>query len=251
MFIDVLFSHKETRKECYSLGIVVDILRATSSITVMFSRGANEVIPFRSIQSAKRFYESLVDQENYYLCGEKGGLKPPFFHFGNSPSEFVKAEFSGKTILFATTNGTKAIYKASKLCDDVITGSFLNLTSSVGYIISKKIERILIVCAGNNGQPSVEDTLFAGAIVEKLINYNTTLSDSGIISYSLWKEHGTKFIGSHAKKLEKLGFNQDIELCAQIDRFQNIVFYDKKHNIIYSLEGGKSGVFTRSDKDIR
>ncbi len=251
MFIDVLFSRKEIIKESYSVGIAVDILRATSSMTVMFHRCVKEIIPFKSIQKAKLFYNSLENKESYYLCGEKGGLKPPFFHFGNSPSEFLNSNLQDKSALFATTNGTKAIFKASKLCAEVVIGSFLNLSSTAKYLITNRFEKVLIVCAGNEGQPAIEDTLFAGALIEKLTNTDTTLSDSGIISYSLWKEYGTNFIGMHAKKLKNLGFDKDIEVCSQIDRFQNVLLYDKEKNRIYSLEGGKSGVSTGSDKDFR
>ena len=144
--------------------VVVDILRATSCIVTAFAHGAASITPFSSTEECRR-----MKSKGYITSGERNGEKVSGFDKGNSPFEYMGEEVSGQKIAFTTTNGTQAIDKA-KEAKQIIIGSFLNLTSVTHYLLLSE-HNILVVCAGWKGKVNLEDTLFAGAIVENLRNH--------------------------------------------------------------------------------
>ena len=195
--------------------LVIDVLRATSTIVTALSNGALLVKPVEKIEEAINMKE-----KDFLLCGERNGLKIEGFDLGNSPLEYKKEIVKGKKIVLTTTNGTKAIklLKASK----IIAVSFLNVSFAVNAV--KNFEEINIVCSGTNGKFSLEDFLLSGLIV-KLLN-RKDIDDASKVAMHYYEsvENVESEIrkSSHAQRLINLGFEKDIIFCSQIDLFNTV-----------------------------
>jgi 2-phosphosulfolactate phosphatase len=193
--------------------VVVDILRATTVITTMFENGASKIIPVKTIEEAIEY-----KQKGYMVVAERDGIKLDFADFGNSPFFFTPEIIKDKTLVYSTTNGTNAI-TIGKNSKQVIIGSFINLSTVVEYLKSQN-SNVLILCAGWKDRFSLEDSLFAGAIVYELLKDKnfTTNCDSATISQDMWieaKDNLTTYIdkAAHRHRLKKLGMDDIIDYC--------------------------------------
>jgi 2-phosphosulfolactate phosphatase len=139
--------------------VVVDIFRATSCMVTAFAHGVESITPFASLEACR-----VMKTKGYITSGERDGKKVDGFDKGNSPFEYMGSDVAHKKIAFTTTNGTQAIEKA-KGAKRIIVGSFLNLSSVVKYLLFGE-NSVLVVCAGWKGKVNLEDTLFAGAVVD-------------------------------------------------------------------------------------
>lgn len=195
--------------------LIIDVLRATSTIVTALSNGALFVKPVEKVEEAVNMRE-----ENALLCGERGGLKIKGFDLGNSPLEYKEEIVKGKKIVLTTTNGTRAV-KLLK-CSKIIAVSFLNASSVVNFV--KDSKEINIVCSGTEGKFSLEDFLLAGMIVKLLDRED--LNDASKVAmryYESVKNVETELRrSSHAQKLINLGFEKDVIFCSRIDLF-NVV----------------------------
>ncbi|MBL7863911.1 MAG: 2-phosphosulfolactate phosphatase [Cyclobacteriaceae bacterium] len=197
--------------------VVVDILRATSCMVTAFAHGVESITPFADAESCR-----LMKRKGFIISGERDGKKMDGFDKGNSPFEYMGADIRGKRIAFTTTNGTQAIEKA-KGANKIIVGSFLNLSAVVKYLLFGE-NNVLIVCAGWKGKVNLEDTLFAGAIIEKLRNHIEPDCDAPLVAHELYKQ-GCKdmvaFLGnsSHVKRLNRLNIHKDISFCLTPDQY--------------------------------
>jgi 2-phosphosulfolactate phosphatase len=200
--------------------VVVDILRATSCMTTAFAHGIESITPFAKLEDCL-----ALKGDGYFTAGERDGKKVDGFDLGNSPFEYMNPDLKGKKIAFTTTNGTIAISK-SVGAKEIIIGSFLNLSSVVKHII-KSENNVLVVCAGWKGKVNLEDTLFAGALVEKLKNHIEPDCDAPIAAQRLYNEAKKDMVkylstSSHVKRLAKLNIHKDIAFCLTPDQY-NIV----------------------------
>ncbi len=200
--------------------VVVDILRATSCMTTAFAYGVKSITPFASLNDCL-----AMKKKNYFTAGERNGEKVPGFDLGNSPFEYMDPKLKGREIAFTTTNGTQAIVKSLE-AKEIIIGSFLNLTAVADYLKNGS-NNILIVCAGWKGRFNLEDTLFAGAIVELLKDHITPECDSPLAAQHLYntaKHNMVDFLkdSSHVKRLNRLDIHKDIEYCLTPDRFTQV-----------------------------
>lgn len=209
--------------------VIVDILRATSIITTMFHNGLEKLIPVNSLEEAEKYKD-----DGYLVAAERNGSKVDFADFGNSPFEFTPEKIKDKTIVYSTTNGTNTINIASK-SKSVLIASFLNLTSVANYLINQKKD-VLILCSGWKGNYCIEDSLFAGALTEKLLNSKmfTTNSDSEIMSMDLWSIAKVD-IYQYIKKtyqynrLINLGVESIVNYCFKIDVTATLPILNNKY----------------------
>lgn len=214
-FLEVCFSpslvHLHDLRE--SIVVVIDVLRATSSICVAFHHGVNSIVPVAGIE------ESMAYKEKGYLVGaERNGEMLEGFDLGNSPFSFMDAELAGRDIALSTTNGTQAIAAASD-AHTLVAGSFLNLDVLADWL--KTADRsVLLLCAGWKNSFNLEDTLFAGALAEKLLpHFELNRMRDAVLAaihlYSISKDDLYGFLGqsSHRKRLSKLQIEKDIEYC--------------------------------------
>lgn len=200
--------------------VVVDILRATSCMTTAFAHGISTIAPFADLKECL-----AMKAKGYYTAGERDGKKVEGFDLGNSPFEYQHPELKGKNIAFTTTNGTQAIAKSIG-AREIIIGSFLNLTAVINHLKTLP-HNVLVVCAGWKGKFNLEDTLFAGAVVEKLKAELTQACDAPLAAQHLYnqaKDNMVDFLkdSSHVKRLGKLGISKDIEFCLTPDQY-NVV----------------------------
>jgi 2-phosphosulfolactate phosphatase len=197
--------------------VVVDILRATSCMVTAFAHGVESIVPFASLDECRK-----MKFKGYITSGERDGKKVDGFDKGNSPFEYMDNHIRGMKIAFTTTNGTQAIEKA-KGAKEVIIGSFLNLTAVAKYLLLGE-NNALIVCAGWKGKVNLEDTLFAGAIVEKLKEYLGPDCDAPLAAqhlYNVAKGDMVSFLNtsSHVRRLNKLNIHDDLKFCVTPDQY--------------------------------
>jgi 2-phosphosulfolactate phosphatase len=197
--------------------VIIDIFRATSSICYGIENGAEAIIPVSEVEECEAYRERGLD---YLLAAERNGEVVAGFDFGNSPFSYSKEKVAGKTVVLTTTNGTQALHLSRK-AKKVVIGSFLNLTALCNWLKTQG-ENILLVCAGWKNNFNLEDTLFAGAVVEQLKELNFKLDDAAIAANDLYQT-GRDDINaylkktSHSERLKKLGIEKDIEFCLQVD----------------------------------
>lgn len=197
--------------------VIVDILRATSSMTTAFAHGIESIYPVAKLEDCR-----AMKTKGYLIAGERDGEKVADFDLGNSPFEYMAENLKGKRIAFTTTNGTQAIAKSIG-AKEILIGAFLNLSAVAAHLI-KSNNDILIVCAGWKGKVNLEDTVFAGALVEKLNDEFSLACDAPLMArhlYNAAKSNMIKFLSesSHVRRLNKLNIHEDMEFCLTLDKF--------------------------------
>ena len=221
--LDVFFSSQSFQEEELrnKTVVVIDVLRATSTIVTALLNGAKAVIPVADMGEASKISQN-VDSDNYLLCGEKDGVKIEGYDLGNSPLEYTNETVEGKTLIFNTTNGTKAI-KKSMGSAHIYMSSFLNLTATVDALREINNE-VVLVCAGWKGRLAFEDTLLAGCIIHKLNggNLSSDARDGAKVAFGLYEKFGNDIRSvvhqsNHASRLRDLIGDEDIDYCCQID----------------------------------
>ncbi|NPA35309.1 MAG: 2-phosphosulfolactate phosphatase [Chlorobi bacterium] len=198
--------------------VVIDVLRATSVMITAFEYGAKEIIPVLTPDEAFNLKKEIGD--DVLLGGERNAEKIPGFDFDNSPFSYMNGRIIGKTIIMTTTNGTEAI-RAAEYSDEVIIGSFLNAKKVVSCLTRKN--RILFLCAGTDGNYTIEDGLCAGYMIDLLNkSSNVGLTDSARIVHSFYERNKNDIIKAaelsrHYSVLRQKGFYKDLDYCLQTD----------------------------------
>ncbi len=204
--------------------VVIDILRATTTITQALVAGAREVIPCLEIDEARKIAAGLPDAA--VLGGERSGRRIEGFHLGNSPAEYTAEAVRDKTVIFTTTNGTRAM----QLCRGarrVLLGAFNNLSAVVAELRGE--DDFVLLCAGTDGHVTREDVLFAGAVIGTLIEYCPVpqpWNDEAFLASCAWGAiagHEDKFLLSclvesrGGRNLVSIGMAEDVAFAAKID----------------------------------
>jgi 2-phosphosulfolactate phosphatase len=197
--------------------VIIDIFRATSSICYGIENGAEAIIPVSEVEECAAYREKGL---NYLLAAERNGEVVTGFDFGNSPFAYTPEKVAGKTVVLTTTNGTHALH-LSRNAKKIVIGSFLNLTALCNWLKTQD-DNILLVCAGWKNNFNLEDTLFAGAVVEQLKANGYTLDDPALAAndlYQIGQNNIAQYLEktSHGERLKKLGIEKDIAFCLQVD----------------------------------
>lgn len=197
--------------------VIIDILRATSSICTAFANGVREIIPVSGIDDAKE-----MKNKGYLLAAERDGFVLDFADFGNSPFNFTPEKVRDKVVVYSTTNGTRIMQMASE-CHDLVIGSYLNFTSLCQWL-NKQDRNVVIICAGWKQRFNLEDTICAGAIAEKLLAGGgfTTVCDSVHASLDLWSIAKNDLLGyiekaAQRSRLRDKGLDDCISYCHTFD----------------------------------
>lgn len=198
--------------------VVVDVLRATSSICAAFMNGATRLIPVGSKEEAK-----AMKEKGYVVAAERDGYVLDFADFGNSPFNFTAERVQNNDIVYSTTNGTKAIFMA-KESHKVVIGSFLNLTSLASWLKEQNRD-VVILCAAWKDKFNLEDTVFAGALSELLLEEDqyTTICDGTKAALDLWSLAKVDINGYMQKAAQKArlaskGLDDCFEYCHTPDQ---------------------------------
>ena len=221
-----LFKYHDVQQE--TVVVVVDIFRATTTICSAFSAGATAIIPLASIEEAE-----AMKQQGYLVGAERNVAKCDFADFGNSPLEYSRDKVEGQTIAFTSTNGTQAIEVAEGV-DTLLIGAFSNISTVADFCLKKKKD-VLVVCAGWHNKMNLEDSLFAGALAEQLLNSGkcSANSDTVEMSLGLWKAakvdlHLYLSKSEHVQRLLSHGLEKDIAYCLEMNTVNVLPIYDKK-----------------------
>lgn len=206
--------------------VVIDVLRASSTIVTALKNGAKGVIPVLDMGEASKIAQN-VDSDNYLLCGEKDGKKIEGYNLGNSPLEYTPEVIAGKNLIFNTTNGTRAI-KKSLGAANIYIASFLNL-SAVAETLKREKHDIVLVCAGWKGRLSFEDMLLAGNLVHLLSEgpLDDTATDGAKVALGIYEKYGDNILSgihhsNHAMRLKDMIGSDDIDYCCQIDIYNHV-----------------------------
>lgn len=231
MKLDVLFSPIQA-DELFFTGkttVVIDVLRASSTIITALTNGAKEIVPVGTVEFAVKVSGGIFGGQTL-LGGERNTKKIEGFALGNSPSEYTEEIVSGKSIVFYSTNGSRAIVKA-KYSANLFVCSFNNLKALAKHL-KKLNEDVIILCAGNNNFFSMEDSVCAGMLVNELVNgtKKTELNDSSNSAIALYKSFGKNIFKmlsetDHGKLLAENGFKDDLKACAELDGTDVIPVY--------------------------
>jgi 2-phosphosulfolactate phosphatase len=225
--IEVCFSpelihlHEVTGK----LVVVVDIFRATSTMVAALAHGVTEILPFAELEACR-----AMQNKGYLIAAERDGLTAPGFELGNSPLAFTDGAYAGRKLAMTTTNGTLAIEK-SKGAAEILIGAFPNLQATVTYIQSRDLD-VLIHCAGWKGRFNLEDSLYAGALVQALGESHANREDGAIAMESLFALVGDNLPtylsqAAHAKRLQNHGIEADIDFCLSLNLYDQVVGVSK------------------------
>jgi 2-phosphosulfolactate phosphatase len=208
--VDVVFTPDEAGAA--PTGIVIDVIRATSTICQALASGYARVFCVAEVDDARALRDTLGEG---VLGGERQAVRPSGFDLGNSPREYL--EPVGETLILSTTNGTRAVVAAAQRCDRVLIASLLNLAATVEAARSSG-EDVLVVCAGVQGTPNLDDTYVAGRIVELLAWERTDAAEAAARLVTTWSGAEEAFRASksgrnlmeNAPELEP-----DIAFCAR------------------------------------
>ena len=198
--------------------VVIDVFRASTTIAAALAGGAKFVLPVADVEQAMRMSEPY-DRTEVLLGGERECQRIEGFQLGNSPREYTREVVEAKIVIFATTNGTRALVAARDEAE-VIVGSFVNF-SAVADAVSGH-DAVTILCAGNNGRLSLEDFICAGGLVNRLAKGEPRLDDAALAARAAYKnlknDVGRALTTTqHALRLADLGFRADLDFALKVD----------------------------------
>lgn len=221
-------------EELYFTGktiVVIDVLRASNTIITALNNGAKEVVPVGSVEFAVKVSGGMFGGQTL-IGGERNTKKIDGFALGNSPLEYTPDVVAGKSIVFFTTNGSKAVVKA-KFAENLFVCSFANLTAVAKHLVGLN-QDFEILCAGKNNSFSLEDAVCAGALISKIVNLkgNIELNDTANASVVLKKSFGKSTLNmlkstQHGQLLMENQFEEDIKYCSHTDNVKVIPFFSE------------------------
>ncbi len=200
--------------------IIIDVLRATTTICTALSNGAREVIPTADIENATKISSNL-SSDSRLLGGERQGKKIDGFDLGNSPAEYTPEKVKNRSIIFTTTNGAGAIHKC-RYASTALVASFVNVSAIVETVVEIG-GTWTILCSGRQGAFSVEDATCAGMIISKVKEVtDVDTEDAGLTTLILYKNYKKSLLGmmkksQHGQYLMSIGFEEDLKFCSIVD----------------------------------
>ena len=211
-----------------SIVVIIDVLRATSTISTALYNGAKEIIPVDSVDECIR----IGKQMSAITAGERDGKVAEGLQYGNSPFEYPRSFIEGKTLVLTTTNGTKLLHMAlSNGAKEIITGAFSNLDVVCNYLLQQN-KNILLACSAWKDKINIEDTLFAGAVIHKIQQAFSIECDTSKIALGLYQEAAPNLFefmktkqASHYLRLTSFGIEKDIQHCLMHNTAPVLPFY--------------------------
>lgn len=207
-----------------SAAVVIDVLRATTTIASLLGAGAARIWPVGELDEARRLAQALSQdpERRVLLAGERKGLPPEGFDLGNSPLRFDRERVRGSDIVLSTTNGTRAIERCRR-ASRLVTASFVNMGAVLRLLTVWKPASIYVACAGTEGRFSLDDALVAGCLIARYsAQADCALSDGAIAAQALYERYaneGDKGLGRalHARALREIGFDEDVRFASRLD----------------------------------
>jgi 2-phosphosulfolactate phosphatase len=218
-----LFSEIQTKD--HFIVVLVDILRATTSICAAFDNGVNTILPVATLEDAK-----AMKDRGFLVASEQDGKKLDFADFGNSAFNFSREAIGGKTLVYCTTNGTRAL-EIARDAEKIAIGAFTNLTALTKWLTAQD-KNVVILCSGWKNKFCLEDTIFAGSLTEQLMksHHFETHCDSAVAALDLWHLASPDLLGyiekaAHRHRLKKLELDDVIPYSFTIDSTDVVPVY--------------------------
>jgi 2-phosphosulfolactate phosphatase len=193
------------------VGVVIDVLRATSVICQALAAGFGRVICVGEVEQAL-----TLAGPDVVLGGERANVRPEGFDFGNSPREYADVDGAGRTLVLTTTNGTRLLLAAAARCESVFVGSLLNLDAVVAAVLASGADQVAVLSAGVEGAFAIDDVYVAGRIAEGI---GGEPEESALAAIRLARTYATAEDGiaggSSAANIRRVGLTEDIPWCAQ------------------------------------
>ena len=238
MRVECYFTHQICDKSCLEGrdAVVIDVLRATSSITTALDAKAKAVIPVAGIEAALELAASLPGT---VLSGEREGQRLAGFQLGNSPYEFNSKTVAGRVIISCSTNGTAAILKAAA-AKRVWLAALINARAVADKLLEESVQDLAIICSGTIGEPSFDDILTAGAVLQQISRLAVPeMNDSALVALRLYESclpigmtQALK-LASHAQRLIRFEHGPDVEYCSRENISDTVPWLNKKDGRIY------------------
>lgn len=235
--------------------VVIDILRATTTMCVAFDHGAELMVPVEHIDECIAYRE-----KGFLIAGERSGEQISGFDFGNSPFSFTPEKVKGKKISITTTNGTRALKAAQvRNAKAIVAGSFCNITALTDWLIEQN-EHVCLVCAGWRDHVTLEDTIFAGAVARKLRHHFQRFQDTALVAETLFQSANIRkryFFrnSSHYNRLIHLNLQEEVKYAMRRDAHPvlPVLIGDELHDIsgksLEELNAFKVQVLARQEKE--
>lgn len=198
-----------------SVVVIIDVFRATSTIVTALYNGAAKVIP---VDAVDKCITIGMQTPNSITAGERDGKVIEGLQFGNSPAEYPRNFIKGKTLVLTTTNGTKLLHMAlNNGASEIVTGSFPNLNAVCNFL-QQQNKNVFLGCSAWKNRVNLEDTLFAGAVINQVKEYFTIHCDSSLMAEQMYKLHKNDLKAfaratTHWHRLAKFGLEKDLEYC--------------------------------------
>ena len=216
--------------------VIIDVLRATSTIATALFNGARYIVPVDSVAKCIE----LGRQINCITAGERDGRIAEGLSYGNSPFEYNREFINGKILVLTTTNGTRLLHMAlDKGAREIVTGSFANLDAVTRYLTEQK-NNVILACAAWKDRVNIEDTLFAGAVIEKVRDHFNIACDASHIAATLYNKAKENLFGflqennaSHYNRLMAYGLEKDIRYCLEPNQANVLPIYEDGKLKIY------------------
>lgn len=195
--------------------VAIDVLRATSAVCAAFQAGCDTVVPLDTLEGISRYRS-----HGYLIAAERGGKKVDGAEYGNSPTEYLSNDMHGVKLAYSTTNGTISILRGAD-ADITLVGAFANLSALCEYLKHENKDTVLL-CSGWQNDFCIEDTIVAGAIIERLQGVGEAHGDAANMALDLWRmakgdPYGYCQRCTHVHRLEVFGAQADIEFAFRQD----------------------------------
>lgn len=218
-----------------SVVVIIDVLRATSTITTALYNGATSVVPVSSVATCIELGETLGG----ITAGERDGKVADGLSYGNSPFEYPRSFVENKILVLTTTNGTKLLHMAlDRGAPEVITGSFPNITAVCEHLINSDKD-VFLGCAAWKDRVNLEDTLFAGAVISRIKDHFNMQCDSSKLAENMFHEAGEdrfefmkKREATHYHRLMRYNLEKDIRYCLTDDGANVLPIYKEDRLVV-------------------
>ncbi|MCC3145748.1 2-phosphosulfolactate phosphatase [Halanaerobium sp. Z-7514] len=223
-----IYQFIEGAKKAEGLAVIIDVFRAFSTSAYLFANGAQAIYTVSEVDEARKLAEKI---ENNVLVGERNGIKLAGFDYGNSPYLISKQNFKGKNIILTTSAGTKGIINAAQ-AEEIITGSFVNVSAAANYIEKKDFEKISLVAMGVNAEKTAEEDMALAQYLKNKLEGKENLNQEQLRK-KLYSPAGDKFFNSSTQSDMP---EEDFNYCLNIDKFDFVIKAEKFSNEVYRLK---------------
>jgi len=206
-------------KNAIGLGVLIDVFRASSTITTMLGNGVESIIAVGELEQARELKKRHPD---YLLVGERGGKKINDFDYGNSPTNFSRMDLRGKSAILTTSSGTQGIVNAKRI-DELVVGCFLNANAVVGYVRKKDPKYVTLMAMGLGGTEAADEDQYCAQYLGGLLIEDEDL-DFQDIKAAILKSKG-------AKRLRNLSQEEDLEFSLNLDTYPVVPKIDEQDGL--------------------